>query len=296
MVVYNGKKRYYRSYLNSNSTTLIYRYILIGVLGVISNTLLLVAFRKDPLKCFRNSATYLVMNLSVCDGLTCLFAPFFHVFILNSSAYYYLQSIYEFLVYWFGTVSMVSITSISIDRFLTVSYPIKHRTLINGKVIIMWLVLIWLGSSIVPAVELFFHREGKKILVTNIFITIIIMVFYTIMYSWTYCKLNKQSKNMAVQNSTESLAQQMRNLKEKRFLQTIILIACIAFACLVPSAIFWLIYDFLSSTTNETLLSILKSIIVSIFYTNFAANPLIYIIRFPNYRRTFYRLYWKRGS
>ncbi len=156
----------------------------------------------------------------------------------------------------------------------------------------MWLVLIWLGSSIVPAVELFFLREGKKILVTNIFITII-MVFYTIMYSWTYCKLNKQSKNMAVLNSTESLAQQMRNLKEKRFLKTIILIACIAFACLMPSAIFWLIYDFLSSTTNETLLSILKSIIVSIFYT---ANPLIYIIRFPNYRRTFYRLYWKRGS
>jgi hypothetical protein len=115
------------------------------------------------------------------------------------------------------------------------------------------------------------------------------------MYSWTYCKLNKQSKNMAVQNSTESLAQQMRNLKEKRFLKTIILIACIAFACLVPSAIFWLIYAFLSST-NATLLSILRSIIVSIFYTNFAVNPLIYIIRFPNYRRTFYRLYWKRGS
>ncbi len=79
--------------------------ILIGVLGVISNTLLLVAFRKDPLKCFRNSATYLVMNLSVCDGLTCLFAPFFHVFILNSSAYYYLQ--YRFMNFLFTGLGLL---------------------------------------------------------------------------------------------------------------------------------------------------------------------------------------------
>ncbi len=43
------------------------------------NVLLLVAFLKDPLKCFRNSGTHLVMNLAVSDCLTCLFAPSFLV-------------------------------------------------------------------------------------------------------------------------------------------------------------------------------------------------------------------------
>ncbi len=45
--------------------------ITISVLGVALNILLLVAFFKDPLKCFRNSGAYLVMNLVVSDCLTC---------------------------------------------------------------------------------------------------------------------------------------------------------------------------------------------------------------------------------
>ncbi len=53
--------------------------ITISVLGVALNVLLLVAFLKDPLKCFRNSGTYHVMNLAVFHCLTCLFAPFFLV-------------------------------------------------------------------------------------------------------------------------------------------------------------------------------------------------------------------------
>ena len=46
----------------------------IYIFGVVSNGLLLRAFFKDPLKCFKNSATHLVTNLSVSDCLTCLFA------------------------------------------------------------------------------------------------------------------------------------------------------------------------------------------------------------------------------
>ena len=63
-----------------NTTTTGSKYNIIPVtvmpvLGVVSNALLLVAFIKDPLKCFRNSATYLVMNLAVSDSLLCLIAP-----------------------------------------------------------------------------------------------------------------------------------------------------------------------------------------------------------------------------
>ena len=46
--------------------------IVISVFGITSNILLLIAFLKDPLKCFRNSGTYLVMNLSIADCLTSL--------------------------------------------------------------------------------------------------------------------------------------------------------------------------------------------------------------------------------
>ncbi len=91
----------------------------ISVLGVALNVLLLVAFLKDPPKCFRNSGTYLVMNLAVSDCLMCLFAPSFLVWDVIPGWH----RIFEFLVWRFGTVSLLSIASISIDRFLLVAYP-----------------------------------------------------------------------------------------------------------------------------------------------------------------------------
>ena len=81
---------------------------IISVLGVSLNVLLLVAILKDPLKCFRNSGTCLVMNLAVSDCLTCLVAPFYLVSWDVIPGWYW---IFEFLVMWFGTASFVSIAS-----------------------------------------------------------------------------------------------------------------------------------------------------------------------------------------
>ncbi len=105
----------------------------ICILGVVSNGLLVVAFFKDPLKCFRNSATHFVMNLSISDCLTCLFALFFYITANYMTAEN--RKIILFLIVSFGIVSLVSLTSISIDRFLMVAYPIKHRILMKGKLL-----------------------------------------------------------------------------------------------------------------------------------------------------------------
>ena len=70
-------------------------------------------------------------------------------------------------------------------------------------------------------------------------IYVIIIAFSAVTYASTYYKLKKQSRNIALQNSNECRAQGMRILKEKRFKKTIIIIACIAFVCIVPSVIFF---------------------------------------------------------
>ena len=262
---------------------------IIAIFGVISNILLLVAFIKDPLKCFRNSATYLVINLTVSDCLTCLVAPLHNVSLFATVYPSGRQLIYTQLIFWFGTTSMVSITSISIDRFLTIAYPLKHRILVRGKAMIIWLAIIWIVSSYTFVLKMFrVHLEGSRgIIVKNIPSTIVI--FSSILYASTYYKLKKQSRNMALLNSTESRAQEKRILKEKRFLNTIILVACIALVCIVPSLTVFQLYNL----TNE----VQKGIASGILFINFAVNPLIYIARFQNYRKTFHLLYCScRGS
>ena len=259
--------------------------ITISVLGVALNVLLLVAFHKDPLKCFRNSGTYLVMNLAVSDCLTCLFAPFFLVCGAVIPGWHW---IFGFLAMWFGTFSFVSIASISIDRFLLVAYPIKHHIKMKGKVIILWLAAIWIVSCTLALEGLLDVRRNNEI------IGVIIISISVVIYACTYWKLRKQAKNIALQNSHESRAQEIRILKEKKFLNTIIVIACVAFLSIVPSMVFFRIYYSLT-WRNDILTKTFINILRLIFYANFAVNPIIYVIRLPNYRKTFYLLYLRRG-
>jgi hypothetical protein len=77
---------------------------------------------------FQKFRNILVMNLSISDCLTCLFAPFY----TSKAITGWPHQIFGFLVVWFRLSSLVSITSISIDRFLIVAYPIKHRIFDEG--------------------------------------------------------------------------------------------------------------------------------------------------------------------
>ncbi len=263
--------------------------ITISVLGVALNLLLLLAFLKDPLKCFRNSGTYLVMNLTVSDCLTCLLAPFLLVWDVIPGWYW----IFEFFAFWFGTASFVTIASISIDRFLLVAYPIRHRIKMKRKLIIVWLATIWIVSCTFPLIRLFYNRKNNERVAVYIF-AVSMMVTSAVVYALTYWKLRKQAKNVALQNSRKSRAQEIRILKEKKFLNTIVIIACVAFLSIVPSLVFFQIYDSLR-WWSDILVKIFIEIFRFIFYTNFAVNPIIYVIRLPNYRKTFYLLYFKRG-
>ena len=262
--------------------------IIICTLGVVSNVLLLVAFIKDPLKCFRNSGTYLVMNLAVSDCLMSFLSLSF-----NITPRVTLCPIFYFFVYWIGSASFVSITSISIDRFFMVVCPIKHRILMKDKFMILWIAGIWIMNCVIPLFQMLWdggETIGRQALLT---VSVIVIILSAVMYSSTYYKLKKQPRNVALQNSTETRAQEIRILKEKRFLKTIIIIACAAFVSTLP----YLLIDLLNGYLHfNNVFAILYTVSVSIFYINFAVNPLIYILRLPSYRKTFYLLYCRRGT
>ena len=272
------------SYENSY-TNLLFTAILF--LGVASNILLLFAFLKDPLKCFKNSGTYLLMNLSVSDCLTCLCAPFSSYVPL---IYFHTDFFSQFVVILVVNASFLSITSISIDRFLMVTLPIKHRIYVKGKVMAIWIAAIWMLSSLISAFSFFYTFKKHKEVVVHI-ISASFVVLSTLMYSFTYHKLKKQSRNIALENSRESRVQEIRILKEQKFLKTIIIIACIAFASLLT---FFQVSWSLDLASDSRVFITCRKVLTYVFFTNFAVNPLIYVVRLENYRKTFYLLYYKK--
>ena len=263
--------------------------VVIAVAGAILNISLLIVYIKDPLKCFRNSATYLVMNLAISDCATCSIFLFLRLFLLLFGK----NPIFEFFLHCLMTASCLSIASISINRFLMVAYPIKHRILIKGRFMILWISAIWIISSL-PFVFIFDgkHDEDKIYYGYAVFaFNVVIVLVSAVMYSLTYYQLKKQSRNIcSLQNSSECRAQEIRIRKEKRFLNTVVIIACVALFCLVPTIALFPFHMHLPSK------NLIFGILVCVLYLNFAINPLIYVIRLPNYRKSYLLLYCRRAS
>jgi hypothetical protein len=130
-------------------------FIIIPILGVASNVLLLVAFIKDPLKCFRNISCNepvsfrpphtFIRSIFHQQGNNRLAAPDF--WISRSVVQAFLSCI---------------ITSISIDRFLMVAYPIKHRILMRGKVVVLWLTAISIVRCVLSGLRLYTSIVVRK--------------------------------------------------------------------------------------------------------------------------------------
>ncbi len=170
----------------------------ICILGVVSNGFLLLAIFKNPLKCFRNSATHFVTNLSISDCLTCLFSLFTANYMTAEN-----RKIILFLIESFAGVSLVSLTSISIDRFLMVAYPIKHRILMKGKVIVLCLAVIWIFGCSLAGITPLFGRQNKIYIYSGGAINIALSA---VIYAAMFHKLKKTVE----ENSTTKLKRKSR--------------------------------------------------------------------------------------
>lgn len=263
---------------------------LISLYGAVSHIILFISFIKDPLECFRNSGTYFVAQLALSDFLVCLSK----MIILNCSTPHSGYMV-ELITIFPAGLSFGMIVSISIDRFLIVAYPLKHRFFMEKKVIIIWLLVIWLISSIYPTKLAIVGRTTSEDETSQRILALIAILLTATLYTLTLFELKKQSLQMALCNATssENRAQRKRLLKEKQFLWTIILIASVTLICILPNMV-WRAVDpqsnfrqqFDSKTTT-----ILTSLMNIVYMVNFAINPCIYFIRLPNYRRTFKLLF-----
>ena len=198
----------------------------IGLSGVILHVLLLIAFIKDPLKCFRNSATYLVANLAVSDLIISLCGPYF-IWFTHWTSHIIMSISYG--------VSLVAIVSIAVDRYVMVIYPFKHHYLMSGKKIIIWITSIWILTSFSAAVEVLLFPFNVYNFFVSLFLAITFILVTGVLYVLMSIALRRQTRNLVLDDaSCSNRSQATRLLKEKQFVRTILLVACIAFIGIVP--------------------------------------------------------------
>ena len=255
--------------------------------GVLLQLMLLFALAKDPLKCFRNSAVYLVANLSVADLNVCVRSVM--TIVLDPES--------KIMEYWdHSTIvaSLLTVLSIAIDRYIMVSNPIKRRIFIGYKKMILWIALIWIVSFIESITQLIKNEEGSYDDLVRHSCNLLVVLGAFIFYIATFKHLTKQSRTLSqLQNnhSIEHRAQKSRILNEKRFLKTIIIIGTIAIITILPNAIFNEIQLFGGHTEENEGEDNPSIILFAIWTINFVINPVLYVWRLPKYRKTFCIIY-----
>lgn len=242
--------------------------------GSLSQVVLLVCLLKDPLKCFRNSATYFVGNLAVCDfgvSLLIVFGAF------DSSS-----PLLRLMAYTTFNGTILTIFSISFDRYMMVAHPFKHRIVMSGKRAAVWIMVIWLLSVSIPLYDVITTRSTNEIGAYKYGILSGIIGLTTIMYVLTCMALKGQVKFLKGTNE-ERHGQRLRVAAEERFMRTVILITVIAVGCLTPVAIYAQVFPEQDSSNG---VNYVYSSLMTLLCLNFAINPLIYFIRLKNYRKT----------
>lgn len=254
--------------------------------GLSGNTLLLVGLVKDPLKCFRNSSSYFILNLCVSDTLVCLGET---VILFGRNTCINGVNVYIFFhlpVY----VSFFSIATMAFDRYMSSVHPLKYKIIVTRKFTLRLILLQWLFYMCSVVLEFFYE---KWLLYPRCLVAMIIILSAVMMYVKATYALKKSSKALRRMSGYSSSVKQFHEIQvvnEKRFLTTLLMVSFITVSTLCPLVI----YDISSGRRyfeNERLPEKDRDDthmwLVSLFFVNFCINPFLYSWRLTSYRKTF---------
>ena len=241
--------------------------------GILSHLILFICFVKDPLKCFRNTSTYLIMNLPLTDLIACICCLMETIFLSFSGD---VPTALIISYHCIMLISLFSMFSIAADRYLVTVHPFRHRVLLNKKRTGISVISVWLLSCIHLVKDLTFDVNNEKI--DNIVyetVFVVVSLVTTFIYIITYVSLKRQGRNISQQT------QSRHQVVQEQFLKTIIIVAFIQNLTTVPTIINNLLHAWYGYKDLAELISF------QLYCLNIAINPFLYMLRLKIYRRTF---------
>lgn len=272
------------------SSYIIPRFIIIFI-GAFSNILLLIGIMMDPLKCFKNSSSYLIMNLSITDILTCLVWLLIQYWPPCVDG----QNVYP-LIFLAPYVALLSIVTMDFDRYMSCVHPFKYRILITRNVTLTIIVLQWLFSSVHLVLEMAYRDVNWQIYSRATF-ALSTLLSGAIMYSKAAYVLKKQSKYLKsvckISSAARNKAQHVRLINEKRLLTTMFLVSFITITTVAPVMIYviivgetFIVNEHLYVSNASRTIDPFHVWLPTLLFVNFSINPFMYTWRLKNYRKT----------
>ena len=177
-------------------------------------------------------------------------------------------------------ISLQHLALISIERYISIKFPVKYNYFVTKRRFIGSVVLAWSLVYLVTLFSFYKHSFLKNLLhFLAIFPAISILIFCRFA---SYYEARKRIANITSQSAKAKF------LKEKKALTTTSIVIGLVLLCYLPMILFRIFLGSLLSSPNAFLA--VESLIITLILSNSVFNPLIYCARNTKYRRAFKKL------
>ena len=281
--------------------------LVIGIIGIITNGILLLVLYLDPFKCFRRPSMYFVISLSFSDLSTgiasCLYAMKNHF-----TSEYFLKVVTSSI--WASVEnSFIIILLMAIERFIVIRYPMKAKSIITGRRMFMAIVVTWLVSILLGAGVSLPEPINDYVMFGCLIECFLIILVMLGIYLRMICLLKKSSKifrgKQLVRHSRCEQGKKPKDATYQRSLNMVVFyLALVLIITVLPHLIIgqiYLGYKFFYPThqPDQWPVSLVYAPYISfpLELLNFVLNSVIYAYRLPQFRRTLcYYLRRKSGN
>ena len=275
--------------------------------GILLNSLLIVAFHKDPLKVLHSPSGVFILNIAVIDftaSCTFLLAASFRSSVfcyVHLETIFSLDGVTNFLSAFFSTLPFASYLCLAVERFCSIALPLWHRVHVTTRACRYWVLALWLFyfilEGLIVTLQTFLYGILAKMSFVRLAFTWTTFLCTLVFYLASYISIQRQRRQLQnredINNTKTSIKMRLKN--EQTFLVTISIVCSLLFLSFIPFAVMIAIYipvlDNPEGADRDDFPYAKWGIIA--ITINFAINPILYLWRLPKYRKTFKKLYSK---
>ncbi len=270
----------------------------VAAVGALLNSVVIVALAIDPLKILRKGPWVNILNLAIADLISCIsaFCTWGQMFFFEEAQtrLYFTITIFG---WGFGTsASFLFLTFLTVQIFLITKFPIKARywftTLkIVSVCIVIWVFAFFLGLTHIIHLLHFPPTVMLKIWAAKAGVLVIALVVQFILNILVIVEIIRSRRSSG----------NAENTKHENIAKTVVILTLILLTTAFPyfvlrQIIFLLVLGYFGELKTFIILSDLSYCYAPIAMVNFAANPILYALRLPDYRQTLLIFIGKRKS
>ena len=271
----------------------------VNLIGIVGNSLLIIAHVKDPLKHFKFPSSLFIFTTAVADLLISCSFIFLCISYLFHTVNEEVNEIPNILLTVFHSVSFLMYLSLAIERFCSVTFPFWHRVNITTRRCRYWVVEVWFVCTIFGLVHYVIRMRVPEFKFQSEMAQAVFMwtMFLITQCVYIACFISIRKRNIDVMQSNDRINDattttiKLRLKNENNFLLTIAIVCFILALTTLPFATMVFTFAFKAMANEGKRLSSYHIWTLLAISINSAINVFVYLWRLPKYRKTFKKLF-----